>query len=99
MWKCLKFNETKSPDFNYPILVGEVIERVGIDTIGPLITSDNGNKYILVAIDYLTKYVFLKAVTNKTAETVAQFIFEKLFLNMVAHQLSWRITGKNITTN
>jgi hypothetical protein len=36
----------------------------------------NGNRYLLVAIDNFTKLVELKAVRNKDAETVAQFLLE-----------------------
>lgn len=78
--ECIKFNESRNPDFNYPILVGEALERIGIDTIGPFVTSDNGDKYILIGVDYLTKYIFMKAVPKKSAEQVANFIYEKIIL-------------------
>jgi hypothetical protein len=36
-----------------------------------------GNKYIMVAIDYLSKYIEIKAIPDKTANNVASFLYEK----------------------
>lgn len=37
-----------------------------------------GNRFIAVAIDYLTKYVFIKALPSKRAKDVAEFMFEDI---------------------
>ena len=37
--------------------VGSPMERIAMDILGPLPTSDNGNKYILVVSDYFTRWV------------------------------------------
>ena len=78
--ECARFNKNKRMKIHYPILVGESFERIGIDTMGPLRESHRGCRYILVAIDYLTKYVMMKAVKSKTAEEVAKFIYEDIIL-------------------
>src|SRR5262245_54699630 len=44
--------------------------------MGPLPATDNGYHYIIVAIDYFTKWSEAKALDNICAETVTQFIFE-----------------------
>ena len=49
---------------------------VGIDLIGPLPVSNSGNKYIVTAIDYLTKWPETRAVPNKEASTIAEFFKE-----------------------
>ena len=33
------------------------MERIAIDVLGPLPTTEAGNKYILVIADYVTKWV------------------------------------------
>ena len=38
-----------------PITVGAPFEKIGIDLVGPLAVTTNGNHYIVVAIDYMTK--------------------------------------------
>lgn len=78
--ECLIFNEDKITKANYPILIGESMERVGIDVIGPLIESEEGNKYIVIAIDYLTKFIFLHALKEKSATEIALFVFEDIIL-------------------
>ncbi|GKE82644.1 reverse transcriptase domain-containing protein, partial [Tanacetum coccineum] len=45
----------------------------GIDFIGPL-PSSRGNKYILVAVDYLSKWVKAKALPNKDTRVVMKFL-------------------------
>ena len=36
--------------------VGAPMERIAIDVLGPLPETDNGNKYLLIAMDYFTKW-------------------------------------------
>ncbi|KAK0136443.1 hypothetical protein N1851_027445 [Merluccius polli] len=37
-------------------LVGAPMERVGVDVLGPFPVTDSGNRYVLVAMDYFTKW-------------------------------------------
>jgi hypothetical protein len=68
----------KKSNFNYPLLVGESFERVGIDLMGPFKETKNGMKYIIVEIDYLTKFIEIDCLKDKTAESVVDFIYERL---------------------
>src|SRR6266496_2280643 len=52
--------------------------RIGIDIKEPLPITSSGNKYIVVAIDYFTKWPEAKAIPNMQAETVAKFIYEEI---------------------
>lgn len=52
-------------------LVGAPLERVGIDIMGPFPRSDVDNKYILVIVDYFTKWITAVPLPNQEAETVA----------------------------
>ena len=61
-----------------PIKVGKPFERIGIDFVGPLEKTRNGNKYILVTTDYLTKWPEAKAMKDATAENVIEFIYERI---------------------
>ncbi|GJY95814.1 reverse transcriptase domain-containing protein [Tanacetum coccineum] len=45
----------------------------GIDFIGPFLSS-RGNKYILVAVDYLSKWVEAKALPTNDARVVVKFL-------------------------
>nr|GFC14174.1 reverse transcriptase domain-containing protein [Tanacetum cinerariifolium] len=45
----------------------------GIDFMGPF-SSSKGNKYILVAVDYLSKWVEAKALPTNDARVVVKFL-------------------------
>src|ERR1051325_2100811 len=61
-----------------PIKVGKPFHRIGIDIKGPLSVTKKGNRYIIVAMDYLTKWPEAKAIPNMKAETVAEFIYKEI---------------------
>ncbi|GJY59148.1 reverse transcriptase domain-containing protein [Tanacetum coccineum] len=55
------------------IQVCEIFDIWGIDFIG-LFPSSRGNKYILVAVDYLSKWVEAKALPTNDARVVCKFL-------------------------
>ncbi|KZS03362.1 Uncharacterized protein APZ42_033935 [Daphnia magna] len=56
--------------------VGEPFESIGIDVLGPFPRSRNGNTIIVVAVDYLTKWVEARALPDATARQIAKFFVE-----------------------
>ncbi|GKA15832.1 reverse transcriptase domain-containing protein [Tanacetum coccineum] len=59
------------------IQVCEIFDVWGIDFMGPFLSS-RGNKYILVAVDYLSKWVKAKALPTNDARVVVK-ILKSLF--------------------
>nr|GEV20176.1 reverse transcriptase domain-containing protein [Tanacetum cinerariifolium] len=55
------------------IQVCEIFNVWGIDFMGPF-SSSKGNKYILVAVDYLSKWVEAKALPTNDARVVCKFL-------------------------
>nr|GEZ74275.1 hypothetical protein [Tanacetum cinerariifolium] len=55
------------------IQVCEIFDVWGIDFMGPFLNS-KGNKYILVAVDYLSKWVKAKALPKNNARVVVKFL-------------------------
>ncbi|GJW38422.1 reverse transcriptase domain-containing protein [Tanacetum coccineum] len=55
------------------IQVCEIFDVWGIDFMGPF-PSSRGNKYILVAVDYLSKWVEAKALPTNDARVVCKFL-------------------------
>uniref|UniRef100_A0A0A9VSQ4 Integrase catalytic domain-containing protein n=1 Tax=Lygus hesperus TaxID=30085 RepID=A0A0A9VSQ4_LYGHE len=51
---------------------GAPFERVAIDVVGPLPKSDKGNRFIVVVMDYFTKWPEAYPVVDQKAETVAE---------------------------
>nr|GFA95101.1 reverse transcriptase domain-containing protein [Tanacetum cinerariifolium] len=58
-------------------------QRQGIDFMGPF-PSSKGNKYILVVVDYLSKWVEAKALTTNDARVVVKFL--KSLFSYFGHQ-------------
>jgi transposase InsO family protein len=52
--------------------VGAPFERIAIDIMGPLPRPDSGNRYILVVMDYFTKWPEAYPLQDQEAETVAE---------------------------
>ncbi|GBP37623.1 hypothetical protein EVAR_34660_1 [Eumeta japonica] len=62
-----------------PILVQDLLEKIGIDVVGPIRRSMRGNKYMITAIEYASKYVVTKAVPRVTAEAISDFLINEIF--------------------
>ena len=58
-----------------PIPVGGPFHWIGVDVLQLPLTLD-GNQYVVVFIDYLTKWVEAFAVADQTAETIARLFVE-----------------------
>jgi len=58
---------------------GAPFHRVAFDIIGPLPESDEGNRYILVLVDYFTKWAEAYALSERVATTVAHAISSRWF--------------------
>jgi transposase InsO family protein len=55
-------------------------ECVGIDFLGPFPKSSDGNQYIIVSVDYLTRYAETRSVRHANAEAAAKFFLEQIVL-------------------
>ncbi|KAJ8349267.1 hypothetical protein SKAU_G00243970 [Synaphobranchus kaupii] len=60
-------------------LVGAPMERVGVDVLGPLPVTDSGNRYILLAMDYFTKWPEAFAIPDQSAAMTAERHVEEMF--------------------
>ena len=64
--------------------MGNPLQLVTVDILGPLPESDNGNKYILVAEDYFTRWMEVYPNPNQEATTVAKKLTEEFFSTQAA---------------
>ena len=67
---------TPAPMLSYPV-PEKPWERIHLDTL-ELPLSENGFKYLLVIIDYFSRFCILQPIQNKRAETIATTLFEKV---------------------
>src|SRR6266540_2664276 len=75
--QCQKRGKTTDENELHSIKIKEPFYQWRIDIVGPL-TETQRNKYIIVAIDYFTKYSEVRTLTNANAKSVANFIYENI---------------------
>eukprot|EP00253_Pinus_taeda_P005229 PITA_05229 len=63
-----------------PWVILEPFKRWALDFIGPIIPPSSQRVYILVCIDYMTKWVEAKALIRANEEFVLTFLFEEIFV-------------------
>lgn len=51
---------------------GAPFERIAMDVAGPFPVTDTGNRYVLVVMDYFSKWPEVYAIPNQEAKTVAE---------------------------
>ena len=53
----------------------------GIKHVGPINPiSHSGNKYLIVAVDYFTKFVIIRAVSDTSTKVAKKFVIEEIVL-------------------
>lgn len=74
-------------------------EQVGMDLLGPFPTSSMGNRWIVVATDYLTRYAETASLTRGTAIEVAEFFVTNIVLRHGAPKVVITDRGTAFTAN
>ena len=79
--------------------VGVPMERIGMDVLGPLPTTDDGNKYILIIGDYFTKWKEAYAIPNQEATTIATKLVEEFICRYGVPLQIHTDQGRNFESN
>lgn len=74
--ECQRRGKNRRIEPLHPIKVGQPFDRLGMDIVGPLPKTKNGNMYIVVATEYLTKWPEVRAIPNAKAASVVTFFYE-----------------------
>ncbi|GBP14736.1 Retrovirus-related Pol polyprotein from transposon 412 [Eumeta japonica] len=64
---CLKCNKVSNKARLQPIIVQGLIEKNGVDVVGPIRRPMHVHKYIITTIEYATKYVAIEVVLRRTS--------------------------------
>lgn len=72
-------NNKPTPATLHPVTVSHVFHRWGVDLVGPLKDTPRSNRYMIVATEYLTRWVEAKAIPDKTAASVHEFLMGLVF--------------------
>ncbi|GMF20069.1 unnamed protein product [Phytophthora fragariaefolia] len=59
---------------------GDVRDRWAIDVVGSLPETIRGNRYVIDAVEYTTRYAVAEAVPEHTAKAIAKFLMNRVVL-------------------
>ena len=96
---CQRRGRPRKNNELYPIPVNSPFYQIGIDIVGPLPRTQRGKKYIVTAMDYLTKWPEARALTEATAEKVADFIYEQIICQHGCPQIILTDRGTHFNNN
>lgn len=83
----------KAPLLPLPVAT-RIMERVGMDVVGPLNESNAGNKYMLVISDYATRFAFVLAIPDQKVPTVARaFVMDLVVLTDLGTNFLWKLVA------
>jgi len=77
-WECNLRRPKRSTSQLHPISSNDMFERWGIDVVGPLLATEHGNKYIVVAVDYFSRWPETRSLKSANAANIADFIYEEI---------------------
>ena len=78
---------------------GHPNQRIGIDFLGQVRRCDSGNAYVLVIVDYFTKWKETFATADMSAETVADILVNQYMARLGIVREQYRIKGDNLSQN
>ncbi|KAG5868760.1 hypothetical protein JTB14_034646 [Gonioctena quinquepunctata] len=73
-------------------------ELTSMDVVGPLVTSLNGNRYLLTFQDYFTKYVEAIPLPDQKADTIARAFVENVIVRHGSPKKLLTDRGANFTS-
>ena len=100
---CEKFASTHAPPKSViPVTVKEPFSTWAIDVVGPMPTPKNNThckKYIITAVEYVTRWTVAQAVVNHTGKDIRRFIGKEIVSKFGAPKLLITDGGPKLVAN
>ncbi|UYV84885.1 K02A2.6-like, partial [Cordylochernes scorpioides] len=101
---CTQCSARKGPTTRYKgklkiYNVGAPFERIAIDVVGPFPKSDLGNKYILVIMDYFTKWPVAVPIPDQEASTLSEALLQDWVCIFGVPRILHSDQGRNFESN
>ncbi len=77
--QCIHHKRTKVTGLLQPIHCSTPFETIGMDILSPFNPTHNGNRYIIVIVDYFTKWIRVFALPDQLTMEIAKKLEEVIF--------------------
>src|SRR6266498_1863001 len=77
-YECQRRGGPKENNQKRTIILMDIFEKWGIDIVRPLPQMEDGYRYIVVAMDYFSRWPEARPLTHANARQVAKFIYEEI---------------------
>ncbi len=77
-FQCQQRGSMKQNNQKRTIPPTDIFERWGVDIVRPLLITREGNRYIVVAMDYFSRQPEARSLKAANANTVATFLYEEI---------------------
>lgn len=74
-------------------------QLISLDLLGPYPRSKKGNRYLLVVVDWFTKFVLVHPMANATARNITNFLENQVFLIFGVPQIVVADNGQQFVSN
>lgn len=98
--KCQFFGEVPRRPYNYlsPMQTILPFGRWGIDLLGPFPPASGQRRFVLVAVDYFTKYVEAEALSSIMDKQICQFLWRNIITRYEVSQVVISDNGKQFNS-
>jgi len=87
-YECQRWGGPKENNQKHTIVPMDIFERWRIDIVGPLPQTEDGYRYIVVAMDYyFSRWPKAWPLTHANAKQVAKFIYEEIICRFSASRV------------
>lgn len=92
--ECKASNQHLMPTIGNEVVTERPFQKLYIDFLGKYPRSKNGNAYIFIVVDHMTKFVFLKAMREATSKNVIAFLVNHVFHDFGVPEIIHSDNGK-----
>ncbi len=86
-FQCQQRGSMKQNNQKRTISPIDIFERQGVDIVGPLPITREGNRYIVVAMNYFSRWPEARPLKAVNADTVATFLYEEIIYRFGAPRI------------
>ncbi len=83
-FQCQQRGSMRQNNWKWTIPLTDIFKRWGVDIVGPLPITREENRYIVIAINYFSRWPETRPLKVANADTVATFLYEEIICRFEA---------------